>query len=85
MPYELYIERHAEKDLNKLPPQLFSQIAVKIKELASDPHPQGSTKIKGSRKNVTERSSTKFAAKYPFGACPLEEGAQACKAFAMTS
>ena len=29
--------------------------------------------------------STKFAAKYPFGACPLEEGAQACKAFAMTS
>jgi mRNA interferase RelE/StbE len=51
MPYELYIERHAEKDLNKLPPQLFSQIAVKIKELASDPHPQGSTKIKGSRKD----------------------------------
>ena len=36
-------------------------------------------------RSVTERRSTKFAAKYPFGDCPLEEGAQACKAFAMTS
>jgi mRNA-degrading endonuclease RelE of RelBE toxin-antitoxin system len=51
MPYELYIERHAEKDLNKLPPHLFSQIAAKIKRLPSDPHPQESKKIKGSLKD----------------------------------
>jgi mRNA interferase RelE/StbE len=51
MPYELYVERHAEKDLNKLPPQLFSQITAKIKELVSNPHPQGSIKIKGSQKD----------------------------------
>ncbi|MCX5813364.1 MAG: type II toxin-antitoxin system RelE/ParE family toxin [Proteobacteria bacterium] len=51
MSYELYIERHAEKDLNKLPPTLFSQIAAKIKKLASDPHPRESKKIKGSLKD----------------------------------
>jgi len=44
MPYELFIERHAEKDLNKLPPQLFSQIAAKIKKLPSEPYPQESKK-----------------------------------------
>lgn len=34
MPYELHIERHAEKDLKKLETSLFTQIATKIKELA---------------------------------------------------
>jgi len=51
MPYELYVERHAEKDLNKLPPPLFSQIAAKIGKLASEPHPRESKKIKGSLKD----------------------------------
>jgi mRNA interferase RelE/StbE len=51
MPYKPYIERHAEKDLNKIPPVLFTQIAAKIKELASDPHPNESRKIKGSLKD----------------------------------
>lgn len=51
MPYELYVEKHAEKDLGRLPPSLFSQITAKIKELAVDPHPPGSRKISGSRKD----------------------------------
>jgi mRNA interferase RelE/StbE len=49
MPYDLHIERHAEKDLNKLDQTLFIQIAAKIKELAGNPHPQGSKKIIGSQ------------------------------------
>jgi mRNA interferase RelE/StbE len=49
MPYELHIERHAEKDLNKLEKSLFIQIATRIKELAGNPHPQGSKKITGSQ------------------------------------
>jgi mRNA interferase RelE/StbE len=51
MPYELYVERHAEKDLNKLSRTLFSQITAKIKELPSNPHPRESRKIKGSAKD----------------------------------
>jgi mRNA interferase RelE/StbE len=49
MLYELYIERHAEKDLKTLAdsPQL-SEIIKKIKALKNNPHPQGSKKIKGS-------------------------------------
>lgn len=49
MPYELHIERHAEKDLNKLEKTVFIQIVAKIKELAGNPHPQGSKKITGSQ------------------------------------
>ncbi len=49
MPYELHIEWHAEKDLNKLEKSLFIQIATRIKELAGNHHPQGSKKITGSQ------------------------------------
>jgi mRNA interferase RelE/StbE len=48
MPYELYIERRAEKDLKKLEAPLFSEIVARIKELADNPHPPGSKKIAGS-------------------------------------
>lgn len=48
MSYELFIGRHAEKDLKRLSPRLFSQMVEKIRELAVDPHPQGSRKISGS-------------------------------------
>jgi len=49
MPYELHIERHAEKDLTKLEKTLFLQIVSRIKALANNPHPQGSRKITGSQ------------------------------------
>lgn len=49
MSYELHIERHAEKDLNKLEESFFIAIATKIKRLADNPHPRGSKKITGSQ------------------------------------
>jgi mRNA interferase RelE/StbE len=49
MAYELYIERHAEKDLKKLPESLFSGIIENIKNLTQNPHPPNSKKIKGSQ------------------------------------
>lgn len=51
MPYELFVERHAEKDLKRLSPQLFSQIIAKIKELSANPHPKGCRKLSGSAKD----------------------------------
>ncbi len=48
MAYELYIERHAEKDLKKLPGSIFSAIIENIKKLTNNSHPQNSKKIKGS-------------------------------------
>lgn len=49
MLYELYIERHAEKDLRKLADSpLLSEITNKIKELKNNPRPQSSKKIKGT-------------------------------------
>jgi mRNA interferase RelE/StbE len=48
MAYELYIERHAEKDLKKLPESLFSVIVENINNLSNNPHPPNSKKIKGS-------------------------------------
>jgi mRNA interferase RelE/StbE len=49
MQYELLIERNAEKDLKKLKISLFTKITTKIKDLADNPHPQGSRKITGSQ------------------------------------
>ena len=48
--YELYIERTAEKDLRKLPPQYFNTVLTKIKALSNDPRPKGSRKIINSEK-----------------------------------
>ena len=49
MPYELHIDRHAEKDLTKLTTSLLPHIVTKIKDLADNPRPQGGRKIKGSQ------------------------------------
>jgi mRNA-degrading endonuclease RelE of RelBE toxin-antitoxin system len=49
MPYELLIERRAEKDLKKLDASLFSLIAKKIKSLSANPYPPGSRKLSGSQ------------------------------------
>jgi mRNA interferase RelE/StbE len=51
MPYELLIERHADKHLNKLSSQLITQIRAKIRALAMNPHPRGSRKISGSARD----------------------------------
>lgn len=47
--YELLLEQAAERDLKKLPAEIFNRIVPKIKELAKNPKPQRSRKITGSK------------------------------------
>jgi mRNA-degrading endonuclease RelE of RelBE toxin-antitoxin system len=49
MPYELLIERRAEKDMKKLDATLFTLVASRIKSLSENPHPPGSRKLTGSQ------------------------------------
>ncbi|MDA8104564.1 MAG: type II toxin-antitoxin system RelE/ParE family toxin [Nitrospiraceae bacterium] len=49
MPYELLIERRAEKDLKKLQVSLFTVVIEKIKSLSENSHPAGSRKLSGSQ------------------------------------
>jgi mRNA interferase RelE/StbE len=44
--YDVYLERSAERDLKKLPADLFQKIISHIKALAVAPRPPGSRKIK---------------------------------------
>jgi mRNA interferase RelE/StbE len=46
--YELYLERAAERDLKKIPKDLFQKILSHLKDLAVNPRPPGSRKIKSS-------------------------------------
>ena len=43
--YEVLLERNAEKDLRKLPKNVFKQIITKIKLLANIPRPKGTKKL----------------------------------------
>jgi mRNA interferase RelE/StbE len=47
-PFVLFVERAAEKELNRLPENIFRRIVAHIKELAHNPRPAGSRKIMGS-------------------------------------
>lgn len=47
--YEVYLERHAERDLKALPSDIFQRIIPHIKALANNPRPPGSKKLAGSR------------------------------------
>jgi mRNA interferase RelE/StbE len=47
--YDILIEQAAERDLKKLPADIFKRIIPKIKDLAKNPRPQRSRKIAGSK------------------------------------
>lgn len=47
--YEILLEQTAEKDLKKLPADIFKRIIPKIKALAKNQKPLGSRKISGSK------------------------------------
>ncbi len=47
--YEILLAQAVEKDLKKLPSEIFNRIIPKIKELAKNPKPQWSRKITGSK------------------------------------
>jgi mRNA interferase RelE/StbE len=47
--YEILLGQAAERDLKKLPSEMFNRVILKIKELAKNPKPQQSRKIIGSK------------------------------------
>ena len=46
--YEVYLERAAERDLSKLPAEVFHRIIPRIQALAETPRPPGCRKLSGS-------------------------------------
>ena len=46
--YEVFLERRAERDLNRLPSNLFDRVIRAVKSLADNPRPQGSRKLTAS-------------------------------------
>lgn len=46
--YEVYLERRAERDLNRLSADDFQRVISHIKALANDPRPPGCRKLSGS-------------------------------------
>ena len=47
--YEVNLEHAAERDLRKLPAEVFYRLIVPIKNLAENPRPTGCRKITGSK------------------------------------
>jgi mRNA interferase RelE/StbE len=47
--HEVYLEHAAEKDLKKLPGEIFQRIITHIKSLAKTPRPSGCRKITGTK------------------------------------
>jgi mRNA interferase RelE/StbE len=47
--YEIFLGQAAERDLKKLPLEMFKRVILKIKELGKNPKPQQSRKIIGSK------------------------------------
>lgn len=47
--YEILLGQAAERDLKKLPSEMFKRVILKIKESAKNPKPQQSLKIIGSK------------------------------------
>jgi len=47
--HEVYLEHAAEKDLKKLPGEIFQRIITHIKSLAETPRPSGCRKITGTK------------------------------------
>ena len=46
--YEVYLERAAERDLKRLPAEIFHRIIPRIQGLADNPQPPGCRKLTGS-------------------------------------
>ncbi|MDI6852132.1 MAG: type II toxin-antitoxin system RelE/ParE family toxin [Deltaproteobacteria bacterium] len=47
--YEVYLEQAAQKDLRRLPVDVFRRVMPVIETLAEDPRPRGCRKIHGSK------------------------------------
>jgi mRNA interferase RelE/StbE len=47
--YRVFLERAAEKDLNRLSSEIHDRVVTAIRGLASDPRPPGCRKLAGSK------------------------------------
>ena len=47
MSYSLFILRHAQKELSKIPNDIYERIKEAIIDLSENPHPSGSQKLRG--------------------------------------
>ena len=47
--YEVYLEQSAQRDLKRLPAEIFSRLISHVKALAVEPRPTGCRKIMGSK------------------------------------
>jgi mRNA interferase RelE/StbE len=47
--YEVFLERRAERDIKRLPEDVFHRIIPHLKALSENPKPSGCRKITGSR------------------------------------
>ena len=47
MTYQVVVEKRAEKELSKLPPNLYPRIINAIVELGNNPRPRGCRKLEG--------------------------------------
>lgn len=55
MKYKLQFDKKFLKDLEKIPHQFRKGIQVKVESLSSNPRPEGSIKLSGSKKNPLYR------------------------------
>ena len=53
--YDVLLASQAERDLRRLPPQVFRRIVAEIKGLASEPRPRGCRKLAGSENDYRVR------------------------------
>jgi mRNA interferase RelE/StbE len=53
--YELLLSKQAEKDLKRLPPEIFRRIIRELRGLADVPRPPGCRKLSGSERDYRIR------------------------------
>lgn len=53
--YEVQLSRHAEKDLRRLPAEIFRRVIQEIRALAENPRPPGCRKLAGSERDYRIR------------------------------
>lgn len=53
--YEILLAKPAERDLRRLPPEIFDRILPRLRELAGEPKPHECRKLSGSERDYRIR------------------------------
>ncbi|WP_009547359.1 type II toxin-antitoxin system RelE family toxin [Crocosphaera subtropica] len=56
--YQVFLEKQAERDLRKLPAEIFKRIIPVIRELGNNPRPSGCRKLKNAGQDYRVRVGT---------------------------